>query len=110
MNPFTVYRELAAAGTMLASYPLDYLIRLGLPFGIRLSRDAVILSHGLGSDRTNLVALAAWVRLAGFDKGHFFGFATRQPLHESAPQLMGFVTRGDNGSGTHRIGDNTGAT
>jgi len=33
MNPFTMYRELAAAGTMLASYPLDYLIRLGLPVG-----------------------------------------------------------------------------
>ena len=62
MNPFTMYRELAAAGTMLASYPLDYLIRLGFPVGIRLSRDAVILSHGLGGDRTNLAALAAWVR------------------------------------------------
>ncbi len=110
MNPFTVYRELAAAGTMLASYPLDYLIRLGLPVGIRLSRDAVILSHGLGGDRTNLAALAAWVRLAGFDNVHFFEYPTRQPIDESAAQLAEMIARNDAGSGIHLIGHSLGGT
>src|SRR5260370_13970642 len=98
MNPFTMYRELAAAGTMLASYPLDYLIRLGLPVGIRLSQDAVILSHGLGGDRTNLAALAAWVRVAGFVTVHFFEYPTRHPLDEVAAQLMGFIPGRETGS------------
>ncbi len=110
MNPFTMYRELAAAGTMLASYPLDYLIRLGLSVGIRLSRDAVILSHGLGGDRTNLGALAAWVRLAGFDNVHFFEYPTRQPIDESAAQLMELITRSETGSGIHLIGHSLGGT
>ena len=110
MNPFTVYRELAAAGTMLASYPLDYLIRLGLPVGMRLSRDAVILSHGLGGDRTNLAALAAWVRLAGFDNVHFFEYPTRQPIDESAAQLAEMIARNDAGSGIHLIGHSLGGT
>ncbi len=110
MNPFTMYRELAAAGTMLASYPLDYLIRLGLPVGIRLSRDAVILSHGLGGDRTNLAALAAWVRLAGFDNVHFFEYPTRQPIDESAAQLAEMIARNDAGSGIHLIGHSLGGT
>ncbi len=110
MNPFTMYRELAAAGTMLASYPLDYLIRLGLPVGIRLSRDAVILSHGLGGDRTNLAALAAWVRLAGFNNVHFFEYPTRQPIDESAAQLTEMIARNDAGSGIHLIGHSLGGT
>ncbi len=105
-----MYRELAAAGTMLASYPLDYLIRLGLPVGIRLSRDAVILSHGLGGDRTNLAALAAWVRLAGFDNVHFFEYPTRQPIDESAAQLAEMIARNDAGSGIHLIGHSLGGT
>ena len=110
MNPFTMYRELAAAGTMLASYPLDCLIRLGLPVGIRLSRDAVTLSHGLGGDRTNLAALAAWVRLAGFDNVHFFEYPTRQPIDESAAQLIELITRSETGSGIHLIGHSLGGT
>lgn len=110
MNPITTYRELAAAGTMLASYPLDYLIRLGLPVGIRLSCDAVILSHGLGGDRTNLVALAAWVRLAGFDNVHFFEYPTRQPIYESVAQLVELIARNDAGSGIHLIGHSLGGT
>jgi pimeloyl-ACP methyl ester carboxylesterase len=110
MNPFTMYRELAAAGTMLASYPLDYLIRLRLPVGIRLSRDAVILSHGLGGDRTNLVALAAGVRLAGFDNVHFFEYSTRQPIDKSAVQLAETIMRNDAGSGVHLIGHSLGGT
>src|SRR5260370_39714023 len=89
MNPFTVYRELAAAGTMLASYPLDYLIRLGLPVGIRLSRDAVILSHGLGGNRTNLAALAAWGPLPGFGKVPFFVDSNPPPPPEGGPRLVG---------------------
>jgi pimeloyl-ACP methyl ester carboxylesterase len=110
MNPFTIYRELAAAGTMLASYPLDYLIRLRLPVGLRLSRDAVILSHGLGGGRTNLVALAAWVRLAGFDNVHFFEYPTRQPIDESAAQLAETITRNGAGLGVHLIGHSLGGT
>jgi pimeloyl-ACP methyl ester carboxylesterase len=110
MNPFTIYRELAAAGTMLASYPLDYLIRLGLPVGIRFSRDAVILSHGLGGDRTNLAALAAWVRLAGFDNVHFFEYPTRQPIDKSAAQLAETITRNGAGLGVHLIGHSLGGT
>jgi len=110
MNPFTMYRELAAAGTMLASYPLDYLIRLGFPVGIRLSRDAVILSHGLGGDRANLAALAAWVRLAGFDNVHFFEYPTRQPIDDSAAQLVEMIARNNAGSGIHLIGHSLGGT
>src|SRR5260370_13352022 len=110
MNPFTMYRELACARTMRASYQLDYLIRLGLPVGIRLSRDAVILSHGLGGDRTNLAALAAWVRLAGFDNVHFFEYPTRQPIDESAAQLAEMIARNDAGSGIHLIGHSLGGT
>ena len=105
-----MYRELAAAGTMLASYPLDYLIRLGLPVGLRLSRDAVILSHGLGGDRTNLVALAAGVRLAGFGNVHFFEYPTRQPIDKSAAQLAELIARNNAGSGIHLIGHSLGGT
>jgi pimeloyl-ACP methyl ester carboxylesterase len=110
MNPFTIYRELAAAGTMVASYPLDYLIRLGLPVGIRLSRDAVILSHGLGGDRSNLVALAAWVRLGGFDNVHFFEYPTRQPIDDSVAQLVEMIARNGAGLGVHLIGHSLGGT
>lgn len=105
-----MYRELAAAGTMLASYPLDYLIRLGLPVGLRLSRDAVILSHGLGGDRTNLVALAALVRLAGFDNVHFLEYPTRQPIDKSVAQLVELIARNNAGSGIHLIGHSLGGT
>jgi hypothetical protein len=68
------------------------------------------LSHGLGGDRANLAALAAWVRLAGFDNVHFFEYPTRQPIDDSAAQLVEMIARNNAGSGIHLIGHSLGGT
>ncbi|HVC44240.1 MAG TPA: alpha/beta hydrolase [Candidatus Binataceae bacterium] len=108
MNPITSAREIAAAGMLLASYPLEVLTRLQFPRGWRRSRDTVILAHGLDGDRTNLLAFALALRLAGFDTLGFFEYPARQALEVSAAQMAEMGAQADGGAGVHLIGRSLG--
>ena len=80
MNPITIGRELASAWALVASYPLECLTFLQIPRSLRRSRDAVILIHGHGGDRTNMLALSLLVRMTGFDNVGFFSYPMRQSV------------------------------
>ena len=78
MNSRTVVTEIAAAGALLGSYPLDWLVRKGEPYFCEPSSEPVILLHGFGGSRSNLLALAAYIRLAGFDNVSYFEYPNRR--------------------------------
>ena len=56
----TVVTEIAAAGALIGSYPLDWLVRRGESYFCAPSSEPVILIHGFGGNRSNLLALAAY--------------------------------------------------
>ena len=112
MNPITIGRELASAWTLMASYPLDCLtiLQAQVPRRFRRSRDAVILIHGNGGDRTNLLAMSVLLRLTGFDNIGFFAYPARQSVDISASQLTEMAAQADGGAGVHLIGHSLGGT
>ncbi|MGH7933042.1 MAG: esterase/lipase family protein [Candidatus Binataceae bacterium] len=110
MNPITIVRELGAAGALLVSYPLECLTLYNWPFPGANRREPVILAHGLGGNRTNLLGLAAFVRMAGFGDIGYFDYPVRQALEESAAQLAGMAARADRGAGVHLMGHSLGGT
>ena len=110
MNPILIGRELASAWTLMASYPLDFLTISRIPRRFRQSRDAVILVHVHGGDRTNLLAMSALLQVAGFDRIGFFGYSARQPVEVSASQLAEMAAQADGGAGVHFIGHSLGGT
>src|SRR5437588_6422877 len=94
MTATTVYREIAAAGLLIASYPLDLVARRGqqlLPhldlLDGHLESEPVILAHGFGGSRANFLAFAAYMRLAGFGKIAYFEYPRWQSITDSAAQL-----------------------
>ena len=87
MNSRTVITEIAAAGALIGSYPLDWLVKRGEPYFCEPSSEPVILLHGFGGSRANLLALAAYIRLAGFDNVSYFEYPRWQTLTDSAAQL-----------------------
>src|SRR6202158_5680257 len=103
MNPITIGRELASAWALMASYPLDCLtiLQAQVPRRFRRSRDAVILIHGNGGDRTNLLAMSVLVRMTGFDNIGFFAYSMRQLVDISASQLTEMAAQADGGAGVH---------
>jgi palmitoyl protein thioesterase len=110
MNPISIGRELASAGALMASYPLECLTILQVPRRFRQSRDAVILIHGRGGDRTNLLAMSLLLRLAGFDNIGFFTYPARQLVEVSASQAAEMAAQADGGAGIHYIGHSLGGT
>ena len=87
MKSRTVITEIAAAGALIGSYPLDWVVRRGEPYFCEPSSEPVILLHGFGGSRANLLALAAYLRLAGFDNVSYFEYPRWQTLTDSAAQL-----------------------
>jgi len=110
MTSRTVYRELATAGLLLASYPIDLITRQSERYLPRLGlvRDPVILAHGLGGSRANFLAFAAYIRLTGFSNISFFEYARWQSIAESAEQLDEMVKEVAPTGGVHLIGHSLG--
>lgn len=110
MNTRTVITEIAAAGALLGSYPLDWLARKGEQYRCAPSSEPVILAHGFGGGRSNLLALSAYLRLAGFDNLSYFEYPRLQTIGDSAANLGRFAEGKDEGSGVHLIGHSLGGT
>jgi pimeloyl-ACP methyl ester carboxylesterase len=114
MTSRTVYRELATAGLLLASYPIDVLSRPGERFLPRLGliQDPVILVHGLGGNRANFFAFAAYLRLTGFLNISFFEYTRMQSqsVAESAKRLGMLAEELAPAGGVHLIGHSLGGT
>src|ERR1700689_2490361 len=79
------------------------------PFGPP-SSEPVILIHGFGGSRSNLLALAAYLRLAGFDNVSYFEYPRWQTLGDSAAQLGRLADEKSGGRGVHLIGHSLGGT
>jgi len=114
MTSRTVYRELATAGLLLVSYPFDVLTRHGERFIPRrgLIPDPVILVHGLGGNRANFFAFAAYIRMTGFLNVSFFEYSRSQSqsIAESAKRLGTMLEEIAPGGGVHLIGHSLGGT
>ena len=111
MNSRTVVTEIAAAGALIGSYPLDWLVKRGEPYFCEPSSEPVILLHGFGGSRANLLALAAYIRLAGFDNVSYFEYPRWQTLTDSAAQLGRVADEKSGGEGgVHLIGHSLGGT
>jgi len=110
VNSRTVITEIAAAGALIGSYPLDWIVKRGEPYFCSPSSEPVILLHGFGGSRSNLLALAAYLRLAGFDNVSYFEYPRWQTLSDSAVQLGRVVEEKSDGNGVHLIGHSLGGT
>jgi hypothetical protein len=110
MNPITIGREVATAWALAASYPLECLTIFQPPRRFRQSRDAVILIHGNGGDRTNMLGLSILLRLAGFDNIGFFSYSMRHLVEDSALKLTEMAAQADGGAGVHFVGHSLGGT
>jgi alpha/beta hydrolase family protein len=110
VNSRAVITEIAAAGALIGSYPLDWIVRRGEPYFCAPSSEPVILLHGFGGSRANLLALASYLRLAGFDNVSYFEYPRWQTLADSAAQLGRVAEEKSGGSGVHLIGHSLGGT
>lgn len=111
MNTETVLKELAAVGALLASYPLDRIARHAPSIPLASPHEPVILIHGYGGGRSNLLALASYLYLAGMDNISFFEYPRSQPITVSALKLAAMVDEvaGPLG-GVHLVGHSLGGT
>ncbi len=110
MNSKTIVTEIAAAGALIGSYPLDWLLRRSEPYHCEPGSEPVILAHGFGGSRANLLALAAYLRLAGFDNVTYFEYPRWQSLDDSAAELGRLVEEKGGATGAHLIGHSLGGT
>ena len=110
MTSTTVYRELATAGLLIASYPLDLVARQGERLLPHLAGEPVILVHGLGGSRANFLAFAAYIRLTGFNNIIFFEYSRWQSIADSARQLGELIDKIAPEGGVHLIGHSLGGT
>ena len=110
MNSRTVIAEIAAAGALIGSYPLDWLVKRGEPCFFTPASEPVILIHGFGGSRANLLALAAYLRLAGFDNVSYFEYPRWQSIDDSAAQLGRIVEEKSGAKGAHLVGHSLGGT
>jgi pimeloyl-ACP methyl ester carboxylesterase len=110
MTPRTVYHEIAAAGLLLASYPLDIIARPGERLIPKFGRELVVFAHGLGGSRSNFLAFSGYLRLAGFNNFAFFQYPVRQTLGESAEQLEQLIDEKSPDGTAHLIGHSLGGT
>ncbi|HUY27366.1 MAG TPA: hypothetical protein VMV27_08090 [Candidatus Binataceae bacterium] len=111
MTPGTVLKEIAALGALLASYPIDRVARNAPELVCAAPGEPVILIHGYGGGRSNLLALAAYLRLAGMDNISYFEYPRRQPMTESARKLGLMVDEAAGPlGGAHLVGHSLGGT
>ena len=110
MNSRTIVAEIAAAGALISSYPLDWLLRKTEPYYCAPGSEPVILAHGFGGSRSNLLALASYLRLAGFDNLTYFEYPRWQSIDDSAAELAHLVAEKAGTSGVHLIGHSLGGT
>lgn len=111
MTATTVLREIAAVGALLASYPLDAVTRHAPALGWGNPDEPVILVHGFGGNRSNLLAMASYLRLSGFDNLSYFEYPRRQPIAVSAAKLASMVDEiAGHVGGTHLVGHSLGGT
>jgi pimeloyl-ACP methyl ester carboxylesterase len=96
---------------LLASYPLDAVARRAPTLVWGNPEEPVILIHGYGGDRSNLLAIASYLRLSGFDNLAYFEYPRRQPIAVSAMKLGSAVEEvaGPLG-GAHLVGHSLGGT
>ena len=109
MKSRTIAGEIAALSGLIASYPLDWMSQRVEPY-LWAEGEPVVLLHGLGGSRSNLLALAAYLRLAGFDNLAFFEYPRLQTIVESASQLRGFGRERFGDAGVHLVGHSLGGT
>lgn len=110
MNSRTLVTELAAAGLLIGSYPIDWVVKQAEPYRCGASSEPVILTHGFGGSRANLLALSAYLRLAGFDNVTCFEYPRWQTVADSAARLGRLVDEKSGGAGVHLIGHSLGGT
>jgi pimeloyl-ACP methyl ester carboxylesterase len=110
MNSRTIVTEIAAAGALIGSYPLDWLIQKTEQYQWAPSSEPVILAHGFGGNRSNLLALAAYLRLARFDNVIYFQYPRWQTIDDSAAQLGHLIEEKIGDGGVHLIGHSLGGT
>jgi PGAP1-like protein len=111
VNTKSVITEIAAAGLLIGSYPLDWLVKQTERYYPSPCSEPVILVHGLGGSRSNLLALSGYLRLAGFDNVSYFEYPRFQPISLSAAQLGKVVFEKSRESGAiHLVGHSLGGT
>jgi len=108
VNARTILTEIAAAGALIGSYPLDWLVKQGEPYFRAPTSEPVILLHGFGGSRANLLALAAYLRLVGFDNVSYFEYPRWQSVGDSAARLGRIVEEKSGVKGAHLIGHSLG--
>ena len=109
MKPRTVYREITAAAILAVSYPIYFLIRQVGPYAEGRG-EPVVLLHGFGGHQSNLIALAAYLRMAGFRHVTSFQYPYRQSIAESAGKLGRLIEKVGGKRGVHLIGHSLGGT
>lgn len=109
MKTGTVLKEIAAAGALLASYPLDQIARNAPAIGCVAPEEPVILIHGYGGGRSNLLALASYLRLSGMDNISYFEYPRSQTITSSAMKLSAMVDEAAPG-GAHLVGHSLGGS
>ena len=110
MNSRTIATEIAALGGILASYPLDWIAQRAERIGFVATSEPVVLVHGLGGSRANLLGLAIYLRMAGFDNIVYFEYPRSQPIVNSAERLGRIIEEYDDGGGIHLVGHSLGGT
>ena len=108
VNSRTVITEIAAAAALIGSYPLDWLVKQGEPYFRAPASEPVILVHGFGGSRANLLTLAAYLRLVGFDNVSYFEYPRWQSVADSAARLGRVVEEKSGAKGAHLIGHSLG--
>ncbi|HYA35087.1 MAG TPA: alpha/beta fold hydrolase [Candidatus Binataceae bacterium] len=104
-----IAREIATAGLLIASYPLDEIARRAERL-FDWGDETVVLAHGLGGSRANFLAFAAYVRMAGFGRIEFFEYPRWQSVADSASMLSEMVGRVSPGRAVHIVGHSLGGT
>jgi pimeloyl-ACP methyl ester carboxylesterase len=108
MTPRTIYREITAAGLLIASYPIDWLTQRA-PRSEKIDGEPIVMSHGFGGGRANLLGLGTYLRMAGFGNLHYFEYPRWQSVSDSAVRLGELVAEVCKGTGgVHLIGHSLG--
>jgi len=108
MTTTAMYRELAAAAILTASYPIDLLESRLRRYQPRWG-DAIVLIHGFGGDRSNLLPVGAYLRMASYVNVVYFEYPARQSLGLSVAKLLELVQQlGEEHGSVHLAGHSLG--